>query len=762
MEEFVVTDAGNSYRLFYLPDVMNPALNEAGEPMWFYWMMNEVRIARDPVSSDYKFHLTKFAGVTSESTHVGVEGDEEVAGGVLSVTTTGAPPIEILQKSQQQLIEKFSGRDERYWGIASNATPQFSPIPLASSYTAISNLSPTASEVTPTGGDAPEDRSLITGPPVPEVRMSRRNGSLRLGEARSSRSNLDKWYARLEGGGKASIDPAGENAFTGLLGSYVTAILWDGFHDAYAPVSVRRDVELMVWSPQIQLTMNGEWSRIFSHFSAAAQSRTFFSSKAIQAEWENLVVKGDIQVHLIIDGTAPDSEEMLEMVRDHQEVIFESFMSQAKEVIFEPPPKVEPAEAKGGIFGFGGGWSVKGQLDTRFVELNYTETIDRKYRLPHSVSSSLKGFYNEINADPEAADKYFSNLYLDDYFRKVTRLVSPVVNWPSESEDQIGDPVEYASCQIGYPDTNGEMQWTGTKFYSHDDAEWTPAFSKKSEDEVQNPPEGWTSDKTYVKRRIGMLEPKGENDSPYIRQFVEKEIIELDEGENGTLTNDIDLEVRADSAGKLEIGPMFLNVMLENNRQFVEVTIKPAGETDEGNERNPTRFSFQFSDQDTPRYLELYTGQMDFVPEYEYKVRCVERGTFSQIGREWEGPWVREVGNGPIMISVPNPESSEPRLLSMEESAIPPEEVGSDKEAVDIEVTAPDGATKPGSTASQPGSSTNEPQNHSTTSDGQEAAMKPRSRHSHSNVDASETEASGERTYAELKTIGGWGTARPE
>jgi hypothetical protein len=150
-------------------------------------------------------------------------------------------------------------------------------------------------------------------------------------------------------------------------------------------------------------------------------------------------------------------------------------------------------------------------------------------------------------------------------------------------------------------------------------------------------------------------EPPGETDSPYMRVFVEKNVVDLDPGENGTLTTENAIEVRADSVGKLEVGPINLNVVLED-KQTIEVEFQADGTRDDGKPRTVTKFSWSSTDQDQPRYWEIFTGQPDFVPNYKYRVHVLVKGSIFSKGQEWIGPWIDTGGNGPLMVSVPMPD----------------------------------------------------------------------------------------------------------
>src|SRR5258708_7197344 len=253
-----------------------------------------------------------------------------------------------------------------------------------------------------------------------------------------------------------------------------------------------------------------------------------------------------------------------------------------------------------------------------------------------TISSSLGGFYEDIKADPANEQKYFTPLYLDDWDRKVTRTVKPVVNWPDPSRKWVGEPVAFLSAQIGYPDTNGALQWSGKMFQATDppDMVFQPAMAKKKFSDVASPPSGWQPDVTFVKRKVHFTEPPYESTYPYARVFIEQNVVDLDPGPNGTPTNEINLDVRADSAGKLDVGPIALNVDLDSSKQIVEISFQCLGTSVQGAPRNITKFQWIYSDQTEPRYWAIYTGQLDFVPRYRYQVHVIIKGSLFTKGMD--------------------------------------------------------------------------------------------------------------------------------
>ena len=706
-ETIVQMKDGQRFETLYLPDLHNDDLQAAGKAPVYYWLPNGVRIARKGDTQDYKFHLTHFVGVMSEDTTVGVSGTSEVAGGVLALTVTAAPPLDALQESHKQLAAKLRGDGRKYWTWSTPAEPQFAPVPISDSRTHMSSLSPTLDGTVPSEQPAGgAGGSGTASPPAPapaggpagapgtrsaqlvrqmKPRLMRQPRTVRA-ERDNTPDNLDAWYMRIEGQGPGSLNPAGENAYVALCGALPAALLYSGFHGVYSPIVVSQTLNLKVWSETLKIKIDGNWDRIFEHFSAAAQGRAWWFSADIKAEFNNLRISGGITVEVEIDGTNPGADKMKEAVDKRIDAIVAKFTEQAKARIFDPaPPEVKPAEAPGGggllsgLFGgFGGGFALKYRRDETKLDLQYDETRQERFNLSTTISSSLEGFYNEIKADPDAEQKYFTNLYLEDFNRKITHNVKPVVNWSDPAREWVGDPVAFLGVQIGYPSANGDIQWVPHVFQSTDttpETTWQPAMAKKDAADVVDPPPGWTPDTSYVKRTLHFSEPPDETENPYVRCYVEKNVVDLDPEPNGTATNDLNIEVRADNAGKLNVGPMALNVSLDTPAQFVEVEFQALGTTDDGNERPITKFVWKSVDQDKDRYWTIFTGQRDFLPRFRYRCHVVVRGSIFTKGMEWWGPWVDSAGNGPLMVSVPTPdEAVQTRSLvkSKAQAALPP------------------------------------------------------------------------------------------
>ena len=646
------------YNLNYYPDRNNPQLIAEGQAPYFYWVPTRIRLAQK-MNGDFIFRHTHYEGVLSSDTTIGVQGTQELAGGILTFSATAAPPAAVLKEAETQLQERVRSSGHPFWRLG-NIKPNFSPVPTLSCTTFVSNVALNSVtdrsvpvQIPPKSRNAPPQ---ITAVPLSEIEpVSRR--SVPVAKASRDASNLsNSMYMVVQGQGPGNINLAGENAYSALLDPISSGILWTSFHGGTSNITVSQDVKLRFWSPKVKLDIVGDWQRIYDHFSVAGHAGGLFWSADVQAEFNNMQTNGTITVKFDVDETMPGGEQLKEQLQKRADMVYQKFEEAAKKMIFDPPPPdVKAAQASGGILGFGGGLALKARHDYTGLHLEYHEEDWLTFALPTRISGALEGLADEIQAHPEAEKKYFTKFFLDDWDRKVTKIFKPVVNYPDPARKWIGEPVAFLSAQVGYPNTSGELQWQGHVFQPTDpvDANWTPAMAQKSLSDVSNPPQGWAPDKTYIKRQVHFAEPPSEMEYPFIRCFVEKNVVDLDPGELGTLTNDITLEVRADSVGKLDVGPIGLSVELENSKQVVEVSFQALGKTDAGSDRPITKFNWLYPDQGESRYWTIFTGQLSFVSKFRYQVRVIVKGTLFSKGMEWLGPWEETGGNGPITITVP-------------------------------------------------------------------------------------------------------------
>lgn len=643
----------DGYDVLYLPDVNNRELIAAGEAPVFYYIPNQVRMARKegPDKGDYLFNLLRFAGTGGEGV---IGGGGDVAGGMLTFSVTGALPEATRTQAEAQITAQFAGSEDVFFGLKnSRKPPMFRPAVIVESTTSVSNLAPTAGgfpTLDPGGTRGPDGGFRTVGIPRSQVRSR----DVEPGQTPVD-SNLDPWYCVMQGQGSGSIDPTGTHAFSGLLGKYPTSIAWASFHGSGSPMIVIQNYRLKVWSPVCTIKIDGSWKAIFDHFSVAASGRYLWAKVDVAAEFNTMKKSGTIKVDVKVDTTLPGADEIARRMEERSDLVFNKFMEMAQRTIFDQPaPQVEAATAdSGGWSPWGVGLALKARHDETSLELHYEETKQFAYLQDHTISSSLAGMADDITADPDAERKYFQTVYLDDWPRRLARVVRPVASWSDGT-------VQFMSAQIGYPSTSGALNWEGHSFSSSDgnDPTWKFQTAQKEAADVSGAPAGWTPDKTFVKRKVHLAEPPSETLDPYHRVQIERNVIDLDPEPDGTLLNDTTLEVRADTAGRIAVGPIGLGVMLEDASQTVEVVMEPTDREYQPLGMPPVRFRWSFADVDTDRSWTVFSGDPELLPYYRYQVTATVKGTLFRKGQTWTGPWTPGNGNGPIIVDVPPPDGA--------------------------------------------------------------------------------------------------------
>jgi hypothetical protein len=714
----VVTKSG--HRISYWPDAHNQLLQAARQAPIYYWLPEHINLAQKD-NGDYKFSMIHFVGVRSSTTTVGESSaNNEVAGGLLTFSTVAAPPDAVLAEAHAALIDQVRNNGNPLWAYTSSVAPQFTFVPIVDNNCTLSNTLPGGDGV-PAGTPS---KGLNRGAPplVGTVRSLSPVAQMPRTVPVSYRgTNIDPMYVRMDGQGKGTIDPGAEKAFSALLGSIPAAIVYNGFHMGTSPLFVTENMMIRVVSPMMTIDITGDWNKIQRHFSAAAHAGGLIWGADVKVQFDSLRESGDIEVHTFIDTSLPGAQQLQEYMDKRADLIFNKFMDAAKQVIFDPAPfNEQPAEANsgllGGVFGgFGGALKVR-QQETN-LHLEYHETKEMAYLQSYQVNGTMDGVGDAIRADASKEKVYFMNLDLGDWDRKVTRIVKPVVNWPDPAQKWIGEPVAFLSVQTGYPNAQGVLQWDGHVFNPLDGpgAQWNTAVAMKQKSDVANPPAGWEPDKLFLKRQIHFTEPPSELENPFVRVQVEKNVVDLDDGELGSLDNTITVELRVDQVGTLAVGPLLLGAQLTDDSQMVEVTLKALGKRDDGKDRDPVKFTFKNGDQNEPRLWLLYTGQKDFIPQFQYDVRVVVKGTLFTHGQEWSTtrPIVTG-GSGGLVVTVPTPDdpnvTTRALPLSAFESATtatPPRPVNAPPATGPVYAPAPPPAT--GGRVSQPTPTANRP-----------------------------------------------------
>lgn len=659
-EEIHVSDAGVDYVLQFLPDKNNDLLQQEGKNPVFYWLPNALRLAEKP-NGDLRLSFLHFMGVQDGETNLGVAPGQtrETSGGVLSFAMTGTPPDGVLPDAHKQILDRMKNRNDvpRFWRVLENfATPSsdadIRPVPIRSSTLRVM--------VTDQDGAGPNTNAG------------------------------DPFFVNAQGGGAGGLSPLAEHPFIVNLGTFAAAQVEQGLLSTETPVAVLEDMVLALWAPVTELHMESNWERVFEHFNVQAQARYFWAAADVKATWNTLRTEGHIKVELKMDKSIPGADNQEQMITKYIDMLVSMWLDQAKQLIFTPMPQVQdPAPPSGGGFnlfgwGFGGGVSLNFQQDRVNMAQTFDFSLDQIYPQPHTMGGSVDGVADIVAKDPSQKSKYMRKLFLDNWERKITTVCRPVVKWKEE-------PVKFVSVQVGYPGPDGALAFSAHDFTAppepaaiptadavHDAAapvaETTPQApassptltygngtaaevffvraTQKALEDVTNPPDGWTPNKVFVKRTLHFDEPAAESSDQFKKTFVDVNEVVIDPGDHGSMTESLSVEVRADTAGTLALGPMRLFPPMTDATMFVEVEFQITGEPALP-PRSAVRYEFTLADATTPRFLTVYTGRPDWNPGFTYQVRTLRGGSDDIEAEEWLGPVVEVKGGGELLIRRP-------------------------------------------------------------------------------------------------------------
>lgn len=607
---------GTTYQLNIFPDLFNEELRKAGKPLQFYYLPDEPRMAKND-AGDYMFHFTKFAGVLTADDNIAAAtpGQTEVAGGVLAFTSTMKIPDDVIRNAIDQLKRnstsdpKFS--TDRLFKLDSSQEVGLGVVPIVDNVVSISNLSP----------------ENLSDP--------------------NSQKPDDPWLWKMQGEGKGTINPVGNNAYTAMVGQYPAQLIEAGFHGASSPVFVHNALKHKFYTGAFTASIHGNWKAIYDHFSADLKASYMFVKADLQAAFNNAVKDGVIKKKITIDNEVltPDQEKNYEAQVDKT---FDKFLEIAQKTIFDPqPPKIDNAKAAD-TGAAGVSFALKYEHDETHLTLDFEEEIDETYIKDNVISAHLMGFYDTLKDDPAAEEKYFDTVHLAEGYRKVHVIASARAFWP-DANGNGGDPIEQLVLQVGYPDSTGAVVYKNSALYMDN------VGAAKS---TATAPAIWTKDN---KSRIFLFDferqanlPKDRQEVIYVKREVRYQERACVEVPGRTLTfpeaqtTDHSIEVAADALGMLRVGPVQLDTRLDDRTKAM-VTFRKAN-------RNPETMRFSSDNLAQPQFFEAWTANPADALNWSYQVSMIIESKVAAVpALTYPGSETPMVGSVPLIAQVPLP-----------------------------------------------------------------------------------------------------------
>jgi hypothetical protein len=609
-------DDDTTYQLNIFADLFNEELRKDNKPLQFYYLPDAPRMAKNE-KNDYMFQFTKFGGVLTSDSNIAVNGQTEVAGGVVAFTTTLKIPDKIIEKVKEEIrreiVSNAKFNNDKLFKLGENANQQIDlgVVPIVDNAVMVSNLTP--QNISDPAAQQPEN----------------------------------PWSWKMQGEGKGTINPVGNNAFTAMVGQYPAQIIAQAFRGASSPIFIHNTLKHKFYTGSFSATIKGEWKAIFNHFSANVKAKYLWAKADVQAAFNSAVKNGTITKSITIDNEVltPEREKMYEAQVDK---VFDKFMEAAQKTIFDVQPgKIENAKASDLMFA-GISVALKVQHDEHHLSLDFTETINETYIKENTISSHLMGFYDVIKNNPEEEKKYFTTVHLDEGFRKIHVIASARAFWPNVNT-RNADPIHSLKLEVGYPDSTGAIVYKNSGQFMQNlaatkSATLTPAiWNVDNKDMIvifdfarQTNLPADKQNVIYVRRTIEFAI------NPSVEIPNQKWVVE----EEQTLNHSI--EIAASAPGRLMVGPIQLDTALDD-RTVAMVTIKKVN-------RNPETFRFTNKNIEELQYFEAWTAKPEEALNWSYQVEMfLESKRPGLPSISYKGEEIPMQGSAPLIAKVPFP-----------------------------------------------------------------------------------------------------------
>jgi hypothetical protein len=653
--EVAYSEGGESYTLQIFPDISNDDLRNSNKPMHFYIMPNSVRMAKND-EGKYQFHFTKFAGVLTEDSNIGTKGQEEVAGGSVSFTSTLELPTGVINSLKDQIAQRIK-KD-----VTLNAHPLFM----------FNQAAPPSFEL----GFVPIEENEVA---VSSLTLNDLSDPVKQEEG-------DKWLWLMQGQGGGSLDPNGKNACSAMLGQYPAALVEAGFKGESSSIFVHNALKLRFYSPSIQIKVSVDYTKIHSAFSKNTKYKDDWTQKNIQRAFEEDNLWGHCHTQIIY-GDAELTDKDKEIYTDMADKAKTMIMDNVKKFIFDKQPapldKAVAADTKSrqleiqrssssSFLGLikkssatyswkdsdnGFSYALNSNFSAASISMDDSTEIQGPYFKTTVVSGNMKGFFQEISADPKAKDEYFDFVNLGDAFKKVHIIATSRANWPDETGN--GEPLDKLMMSVGYPDANGVVQFRNSGRY------YDTLGNKLSEDFA---PAIWTKDN---KDRVFVFDfavddnvPAEQRNQISVKRSVtykQDERVKVNEDNTVIIpdetTTNTQIEVKADLVGHLKVGPVYLSADL-NKHMVVEVTFTRDGFA-------PSTMTFTQENVADKQFFEVWTNddaeQMDW--KYQTKVTYKSFGPLEAV--TYEGEEIQMEGSYPRGITIDMPKMPEDTIAKL-------------------------------------------------------------------------------------------------
>jgi hypothetical protein len=461
----VEDETSGKYNLQIYPDANNPLLKANGLPMQFYYMPQNLHLAKKPNSDDFDFSVTLFKGLmTSEDTlnagGAATTGGEIDAGGVfVTFSTSMEIPSSVLSATLEKLKSgQISGAAgpvpasiAGHCRVAANdPEPRLGCVPIASSQVTIevpqlpgsSVSSPPPAGATPAAGASPTPAAAgaKTATPAPSPTPPAAAGAVA-----PITNTGNPWFISAQGMGNGSIDASGVSTFLVTCNQDAAGAIVGALQAGNSPFTVHYNLTLMFYINAMSVHMTVNTDKVFQQLSAAAEAKYLFVQADLSANYQSCVQSGAIST-VINDNSGglvdPDMKKLIDTEITNMQT---QAWNMVKDQMFNWQPKPDaPATASTGACG-GAAISLKLNYQSNAASLNDSLTLNETVTRAQMVSGDL----NELASVAKSKlDKYLAIVDIGQFFQKIQVAATPNIDF---SGSAIADPITSASISVSYP-----------------------------------------------------------------------------------------------------------------------------------------------------------------------------------------------------------------------------------------------------------------------------------------------------------------------
>jgi len=328
----VNNETGKAVELQVYPDVCNPELKNNGLPMHYYFVPQEVYLAKKAdFPEDFDFAMTVFKGLMTSETTIGVndsnttDGTVEAGGGFCTFSTTFAIPPSVIQNAKQKLKQKEYHTDKRG--------------PFAMLF-----------EI---GGNDPE-------PELGMVTIIENNVTVEIPDLVKVGNAKMPFFIDAQGNGKGSIEASGISSFLVTCNQMAAGAIGGSLKAGMSPFTVHYNLKQQFYINACHVEIDVDVDKVFDQVSGALSAGGFLgiSSASLSFAYESCVTSGAISTKITMNGAPLEGNADFKKMIDTQieDMRKQAFELVKKEIFDWTPTEQPPATADRGFFGslFGG------------------------------------------------------------------------------------------------------------------------------------------------------------------------------------------------------------------------------------------------------------------------------------------------------------------------------------------------------------------------------------------------------------------------